>query len=338
MTILYISKENPWTDELKFDFHFFPDEKTMFNNGEMSMEEFVSQFPQQQNTPFPQQMMAVTTTQQIHYTEDNNQIITDTMCYSPDTMAYSPDTTRRNQNQIASTGINYSGIETYTNSSCNFTTTTQNNNNNNGYSSFTTNQTTSTTSTHTNSNKEVNETDILQYLIAMEQHNTSTMPSTTISETCFTNVNERSRFQQSPQTTHQSFSTENTSPTFHHTETTNTPTFHSDSTNFSFSQSDSSDDDHETKKVKRLYKFNPKPLVSKPSMRRHRYTNTQAHQDPEYFERRRKNNEASRRSRLARRYKECLIVEEMEKLKKENEELKEQIQKLKEQQQSQNKL
>ncbi|XP_066927365.1 activating transcription factor 3-like [Clytia hemisphaerica] len=313
------------------------DEKNIFN-GEMSMEDFVSQ-------SYPQQMMPATTQQD--FTQDNNQIVTESICYSPDII-------RSNQNQTASTGSAFSHIETYTSSACSFPTTTQTNSND--CSSFTTSLTAMTTST-TNTNKEVNERDILQYLIAMEQHNTSATPSTSTTETCFThdNKNDRQYFQQTQTvTTHQPFCTENTSPTFHHTEntsptfhhtentsptfhntdTTNTPSFHSDSTNFSFSQSDTSDDDHETKKVKRLYKFNPKPLISKPSMRRHRYTNTQAHEDPEYFERRRKNNEASRRSRLARRYKECLIVEEMEKLKKENEELKEQIQKLKEEKQN----
>ena len=100
--------------------------------------------------------------------------------------------------------------------------------------------------------------------------------------------------------------------------------------NRTISQSESSDDDFGVMTYfKRLYKFNPKPLVEKPSMRRHRHQNN-ANKDPEYIEKRRKNNEASRRSRLARRYKECLVVEEMNKLREENRLLKEEIHKLKE--------
>ena len=96
------------------------------------------------------------------------------------------------------------------------------------------------------------------------------------------------------------------------------------------SHSESSDDDvGSVTFFKRLYKFNPKPLVEKPSMRRHRHQNN-ANKDPEYIEKRRKNNEASRRSRLARRYKECLVVQEMNKLREENRLLKDEIERLKE--------
>lgn len=95
------------------------------------------------------------------------------------------------------------------------------------------------------------------------------------------------------------------------------------------SHSESSDDDvGPVTFFKRLYKFNPKPLVEKPSMRRHRHQSN-TNRDPEYIEKRRKNNEASRRSRLARRYKECLVVQEMNKLREENRMLKEEIERLK---------
>lgn len=76
----------------------------------------------------------------------------------------------------------------------------------------------------------------------------------------------------------------------------------------------------------RMYKFNPKPLTLNPSMKR---TNTPSNgKDIEYWEKRKKNNEASRRSRLARRLKECMVMEEMKKLKKENEELKAELSKM----------
>ena len=76
----------------------------------------------------------------------------------------------------------------------------------------------------------------------------------------------------------------------------------------------------------RMYKFNPKPLTLNPSMKR---TQTPTdNKDNEYWEKRKKNNEASRRSRLARRLKECMVMEEMKKLKKENEELKAELSKM----------
>ena len=100
---------------------------------------------------------------------------------------------------------------------------------------------------------------------------------------------------------------------------------------YSHSESSADEDFNAVKNFKRLYKFNPKPLVEKPSMKRHRHKNIDAMiADPEYMEKRRKNNEASRRSRLARRYKECLVVEEMNQLREENKMLKERIQRLKE--------
>ena len=76
----------------------------------------------------------------------------------------------------------------------------------------------------------------------------------------------------------------------------------------------------------RMYKFNPKPLTLNPSMKRNQ-TPTD-NKDGEYWEKRKKNNEASRRSRLARRLKECMVMEEMKKLKKENEELKAELSKM----------
>jgi len=87
-----------------------------------------------------------------------------------------------------------------------------------------------------------------------------------------------------------------------------------------------SDDGKKESSRPRMYKFNPKPLTLNPSMKRMQ-TPTD-NKDNEYWEKRKKNNEASRRSRLARRLKECLIMEEMKKLKKENEDLKAELSKM----------
>ena len=76
----------------------------------------------------------------------------------------------------------------------------------------------------------------------------------------------------------------------------------------------------------RMYKFNPKPLTLNPQMKRNQTASDEKNGD--YWEKRKKNNEASRRSRLARRLKECMVMEEMRKLKKENDELKAELLKL----------
>jgi len=175
----------------------------------------------------------------------------------------------------------------------------------------------------------LSEHNILQYLLDLEEnipdsHNNSSSNATTnTTKTCPCMFTES---RSSPATNNSSSDYSNSS--------INDNVFEQNSpqqTTGSTTQSESSDDDEESneKKYKRMYKFNPKPLISKPSMRRNRHRSIDTVPDPEYLEKRKKNNEASRRSRLARRYKECLIVEEMKQLRKENEELKEQLRQFK---------